>query len=487
MPSELVNSDTQLEKGQLKTKLLGGAGLLFLLSLFVIMIAIFGMNDVVHEAHTSQIITFPVLEKSNRLMALVERSKTVFLDSLEFGDDVYIEELKPYKEDFMKIIKEMSVMDQGSELKYIGELYHKYVSSCSKVVEKYSDSEVESLAGGYEPLRASADNLISYIESYKMQKLKHLNDDLSSIQVKGTTFEKIFIILAIILSIVSFIIAMFVFKMQNRLLENNIQLREGKENLNVALKKTQAANIAKSEFLATMSHEIKTPLNGVMGMADMLTKTDLTEDQKSFTDILMKSSRNLLAIVNDVLDYSNIESGKVELVIVSCNIQVIVADLRDCFDEQMSQKHLKFHTKVDERIPKAMAGDPVRIQQVLTHLISNAIKFTEEGSIQLNVILENIDEAGGHSLKFEVRDTGIGISSEVQKKLFQKFMQADMSTTRRYGGIGLGLAICKDLVDMMHGNIGVNSQTGQGSVFYFTINLSHINGDLESIEGNESF
>jgi signal transduction histidine kinase len=250
-------------------------------------------------------------------------------------------------------------------------------------------------------------------------------------------------------------------------------LLESQRALEKARQEAVAATRAKSDFLACMSHDIRTPMNAIIGMTDVLSESELTTDQSHYLRVLRTAGETLLNLINDILDFSKIEAGQLNLEKINFGLRQLLSDTVSILDVRAREKNLPIRTQIHDSVPDTVTGDPTRVRQILINLVGNALKFTEKGEITIKVAPDPQTPGG---LLFSVSDTGIGIPREKQAQLFQKFMQVDSSTTRKYGGTGLGLAICKQLVEMMSGRIWIESEPGKGSTFSFMLPLGAVAG-----------
>ena len=330
------------------------------------------------------------------------------------------------------------------------------------VIEAKNDLYIHWLARKYSSL---FDDQISENNLHIDSKLNTIQGGIASDRTK--TLEQFLLITLGALLIIGVFVCVPLDVAINRLLKN---LREQSTIAKDATKRAELADRAKSEFLANMSHEIRTPMNGVMGMAELLIKTDLDMKQKTFADIIVKSGASLLTIINDILDFSKIDAGQMELDPAPFKMGEAIEDVATLVSSKVAEKDLELVVRIDPQLPEMFVGDVGRIRQIVTNLMGNAVKFTEEGHIFIDV--SGVVENGNAKLKIAIEDTGIGIPEETAKHVFEKFSQVDESATRKHEGTGLGLAISSSLVELMGGDIGVTSELGRGSTFWFEITLS---------------
>jgi signal transduction histidine kinase/DNA-binding response OmpR family regulator len=347
-----------------------------------------------------------------------------------------------------------------AELRTVHDLIQKKINFTQQVVTAFDEGRNKTAAeqlislGRGKIIRDSIENAISQLENLRRTQLQTI---VGSIENTGQT-ARIWGLVVSIIALIAVISAFWYIVNQGRRQQKMITL------LNESDKRNKEVATMKEQFLANMSHEIRTPMNAILGFTNLLRRTALNPDQRQYVQNIHSAGENLLALVNDILDLSKIEAGMMSLEETRFSLHSLMSSVSAMFSEKMREKELQFTTHIEKEVPDVLSGDAVRLTQILVNLISNAVKFTEEGKIEVYISLLG-QTAEQVRIRICIKDTGIGIPTEKQQTIFERFQQAETETTRRFGGTGLGLAIVKQLITIQKGTIDVNSNPGQGSEF----------------------
>jgi len=438
------------------------------------------------------------MELNSELMELA-RSRTRLTSKVIDMDDVFEQDeakmqLDVYASQFSRSRSEFLSLEQSNFEKEIinkqNEIVNIILPAQREAVElAMSDENDKARDLMYKIVLPGQDQMIDYFAEMIVYEQKKIDGLSSHAQVSIKNINKssynVIVVSVLFIIVISIVVLIKIKKIQNELNESyeNLEKKINKRTfeLNNAMQEAKQSANAKSQFLATMSHEIRTPMNGVLGMAQLLESTKLDSNQLEYVEAITNSGKLLLTVINDVLDFSKLDANKVNLENIDLDFKALCENVINLMKVNSDKKglELQFHYLGD--VPKFVSGDPSRLRQILFNLLGNAIKFTEHGYVRLSVT-KKIEYDFHVVLHIEVKDSGIGINEENKKNLFQSFTQADNSTTREFGGTGLGLVICKQLVHLMDGEIDFKSEYGDGSIFYLDIKLPK-GSVVEGVEG----
>lgn len=434
------------------------------------------------------------LQKANRLYT--ENKYYHKLDELCFllGKTYY--QLKQYPQAKKWFIRSVEYANQNKTTRFLL-LSYDYLSKIYYLLQSYEQAyhylKLNKILGDSlqndENARKIAEMRLQFEADYNKKTIASLRD-IAEIQGSEKRRNYIFFISSFIAFLVTIIVAFLLYRQyklaretQDKLNETNQLLEAKNEELQGAVSQVQDALQVRSEFITTVSHEIRTPLNAIIGMNHLLQETELTPEQRKYVVTVANSSSNLLLLLNDILDFSRIEATRIELEIYHTNLHELLEGLSELFETDFSKQDLTFHSRIDKELPRWVLADGARLRQVLINLLSNALKFTHAGEVSFSAeTLGKEKTLNGflYQVRFQVQDTGIGIPEERLNSIFEAFQQVDSSVSRQYGGVGLGLSISQKLVSLMGGNLRVQSKEGEGSTFFFDLQLKAVEHSIEA-------
>ena len=454
-------------------------------SIILVLILLLALVNIFQLQKTKQLLN-NLVSTNIQKMAL----SSIMLDSIRRRTIILYKMLET--EDYFARYDELDKLYTSA--RYFREAREKTIALGVPVLEKKINNEILKQLLIVQPMaRDAAESMLSNIPhaelKIKVQNVVNNQEKLYKLLIQLNTLHEsqsnqalkdinINFTYTIILTVLVMILVIFLsLRIANRLYRHVINTSNILAYKNIDLEhayiKAEESTKIKSEFIAKISHETRTPLNGIMGMIQLLKTTNLNDEQKDYSDTALSSSNDLLAIIDNILDFSKMESGRLNIDKTSFNLTSIINDVVSTFEKTAHDKNIKLIQTIQSNVKEQYLGDSVRISQILMNLVDNAIKFTSKGEVTINV-LEHETNPDSSILYFEVRDTGIGIPDEVKENLFTAFNQADNTIERNYDGAGLGLSICKELISLMDGEIGIENGENGGSIFWFTLKFGHV-------------